>query len=133
MPNPTLNHSPLPWRYDPESETLRTMSTKEIYESCTLMGDYRGCIVADFKSSNGGGRVHAESEVESNARFIVTACNTHESLTAEVERLKQELAELIELLADALRSAKQGVLLNGVLFGKVNALLSLIESKEVTL
>jgi len=53
---------------DGRPESIRVMS----WEDNDLMGDYKGCIIADLTASHGN-RSHAIKEVEENAKLMVAA------------------------------------------------------------
>ena len=58
-----------------------------------LMGDYRGCIVADFTASHGG-RKHAYEEAEENAKLIVKAPEMFDMLVELTKEWEEELKEI---------------------------------------
>lgn len=61
-------HTPGPWLFDRDSWTIRS----RVWGRSDQMGDYRGCIVADFTEAHGG-RKHAFDETTANAQLISAA------------------------------------------------------------
>ena len=81
-------HTPTPWYYEQDGDGPKRYWDKYI---CANDGAGRICTV---NSPNGAG----VGEVESNARFIVTACNAY-------DENQRTIAELRDLLGKIARSA----------------------------
>lgn len=78
-------HTPGPWRFDKETNTIRVMR----WENVALMGDFCGCIIADFNASRIPTRDDSQQEQEANARLIAKAWQI------------PEIAKLLEQILDA--------------------------------
>lgn len=66
--------TPGPWVFL-DDETIRVRE----FAKNDLVGDHRGCIIADLSRSSGG-RPHAHAEVVANARLIASAPDLYAAL-----------------------------------------------------
>lgn len=91
------------WQIVDDDLTVRVRE----WRHCTQMGDYRGCIIADFKPALGASstedvpaakqaRDHAWPETQANMEFVAHAPQDIQTLLAEVDRLKTALSEMEE-------------------------------------
>jgi hypothetical protein len=78
----TPKHTPGPWHYDPETETIRVREWKRNQ----FMGDYRGCIIASFEQSHGGeyrrDLLNLKPEIDANGHVVAAAPDMLEALEA---------------------------------------------------
>ena len=76
-------------------ETVRVKS----WDDNSLMGDYQGCIIADFTESHGL-RNHAFKEAKANAKLIAAAPDLLNACVAVLKSKTNQFGETPELLSD---------------------------------
>jgi len=79
-------HTPTPWYYEQDGDGPKRYWDKYI---CANDGAGRICTV---NSPNGAG----VGEVESNARFIVTACNAYDENQRTIAELRKALGDIVD-------------------------------------
>lgn len=67
--------TPGDWHFNNRDFTIRTND----FKGNDLMGDYRGCIIADLNPSHGN-REHALDEVERNGHLLAAAKQMYQTL-----------------------------------------------------
>lgn len=91
---------------DGRPESIRVMS----WEDNDLMGDYKGCIIADLTASHGN-RAHAIKEVEDNAKLMVASKNLFHALQIMVTWAEMTVVPLHddEILPRGFNKAKEAL------------------------
>lgn len=87
---PAGGHTPLPWTYRPEIGGVYSHAGEPHAD-----GKPRTCVADTGEAGQTwNGRPLPEAEREANARFIVTACNSHTRLAERVRVLEAALTKI---------------------------------------
>ena len=99
-PEEKMKHSKLPWRLHP------WQPGKQSGVFCTTCGDWAGGERYLIERNHGAKRIactsiaKSTSEDKANAEFIITACNSHYTLTAQRDALREALRPFANFACD---------------------------------
>ena len=105
------NHTPTPWRVEPESTQIWNVIDEHDETTYALGYPIVTCRTTPCSLWAKG---PSEDEGLANADFIVTAVNSYASSQAEIERLKACLADLSEAARNACNAAQHTPLIEAL-------------------